>query len=116
MLWCCYLIYIAGECSYASMAAPAVDEGNKLAQYNVDSVEECKIKCDQNSGCKSFAFCHETEPVIDCYLKDKALTGCEPTKAPGNCASYYKKCDNGNHSELGYLFLLIEIIVLILAT
>lgn len=55
---------------------------------SVDSLQGCEKLCDQTNGCESFRYC-EDSPTNECYLKDKTLTGNEPTKNVENCASYY---------------------------
>ena len=70
----------------------AADEGEHVGQYATNSPEDCAARCDPLGTCESFTFCKSD--TVDCWLKNKKLTGDETTKDhPANCASYYKICD-----------------------
>lgn len=81
-----------GTCSgeYGQMDGVAADEGNGIDSpvYSRSSTE-CKRRCDASPGCKSFSLCRGWGK---CWLKDKALTGSEPTSRDHDCQTYYKKC------------------------
>ena len=87
------------------MGAVVFDEGRQLDHKGVTHPSECMNKCDENAGCESFTFCsRDDNHEMDCYLKDKQLEGNEETNGVSNCASYYKKCDSGNYSDISYKY------------
>ena len=71
----------------------ATDEGNpvflngKTDNYPM-TLKQCETACTQTEGCNSFSHCprHQNR----CWLKDRVLTGGEPTKYKHYCSTYYK--------------------------
>ena len=70
------------------MGEVVVDEGITVREELVDSVTQCEMLCDENSACNSFKYCKNI-PKDKCFLKDKTLTGSEPTILIEHCSSYY---------------------------
>ena len=64
------------------------DEGNTIFEKTVNSVQDCEELCDKTDGCNSFNYCKQTYRN-KCILRDKKLTGNEPSIFLENCASYY---------------------------
>ena len=71
------------------------DEGNTIEHEVVDSIRDCERLCDAMPGCESLTYCQDSSGN-QCYLKDKPLTGVEPTltvdeltASNENCSSYY---------------------------
>ena len=74
------------------------DEGNTIASKPGD-VNVCKQFCNENSNCKSFAFCGNEGT---CYLKDKILDGSEATHTANTCYTYYPNCGRYYYILSGY--------------
>ena len=69
-----------------------VDEGNTIREEIAETVQDCEDLCSASESCESFRYCKgESEGMAakSCILKDKILTGNEPTIFVENCASYY---------------------------
>ena len=69
-----------------------MDEGTTIREEIADTVQDCEDLCDTSNTCESFRYCKgdsEDFPAKSCILKDKVLTGNEPTIFVENCASYY---------------------------
>ena len=69
-----------------------LQEGNSIGNQGNVNQEDCKKLCNQNTGCKSVAFCPNNK---SCWLKDKTLTGSEMTKA-SSCTTYFKECSKSS--------------------
>jgi len=67
-----------------------LQEGNDVDNQGNINQEDCKKLCNQNTGCKSVAFCPDSKT---CWLKDKTLTGYEETRH-STCTTYFKQCRN----------------------
>ena len=73
------------------------EEGNTVFTKVVASVQNCEDLCDKNEDCHSFRYCKRNDDSNDdsddskneCFLKDKVLTGNEPSIFVEHCASYY---------------------------
>ena len=71
----------------------ATDDGNpvflngKPDNYPM-TLQQCENACTKTDGCNSFTHCprHQNR----CWLKDRVLTGGEPTKYNHYCSTYYK--------------------------
>ena len=74
------------------------DEGNTIASKPGDA-NVCKQFCNENSNCKSFAFCGNEGT---CYLKDKILDGSEATHTASTCYTYYPNCGRYYYILSGY--------------
>ena len=69
-----------------------VDEGNTIREEIAETVQDCEDLCDESETCESFRYCkaeNKDMAAKSCILKDKKLTGNEPTIFIENCASYY---------------------------
>ena len=73
---------------YINVGEVVEDEGNTLIEKEVETVQNCEELCDKTEGCNSFKYC-DNNPKGECYLKDKKLTGNEPSIFVDRCASYY---------------------------
>jgi len=73
---------------YGHFTDVVVDEGIDVGQrLFTKSPDVCQAACTNDPNCKSFALC----PAFHgCWMKDRALTGSEPTKVLGQCRTYYK--------------------------
>merc|ERR1719482_2346206 len=60
-----------------------LEEGNTVEHVATDDVAVCASKCDMNEKCKSF-----TVGGGGCWLKDKCLTGSEPSVQNGYKTAY----------------------------
>ena len=65
-----------------------VQEGNSVGSQGNINQEDCKKLCDQNTACKSVAYCPDN---MSCWFKDKTLTGSEETRS-SSCTTYFKTC------------------------
>ena len=65
-----------------------LQEGNHVGSQGNINQEDCKRLCNQNTACKSVAFCPDSS---SCWLKDRSLTGSEETRS-STCTTYFKKC------------------------
>ena len=67
------------------------EEGNTVFTKVVASVQNCEDLCDKNDDCHSFRYCKDNsdDSKNECFLKDKVLTGNEPSIFVEHCASYY---------------------------
>ena len=67
------------------------EEGNTVFMKVVASVQNCEDLCDKNEACHSFRYCKDNsdDSENECFLKDKVLTGNEPSIFVEHCASYY---------------------------
>ena len=98
------IIYIL-DCNYGGTFHQVVkDEGNGLNFFTDKTLDECKKLCDKSRKCNSFAYCNGK----DCNMNEKILTGSEPTITRTDCTTYYKKCDDGNHSKMRWLYINID--------
>ena len=69
-----------------------LDEGNTVREEIAETVQDCEDLCDGSETCESFKYCKGDSKDMaakSCILKDKKLTGNEPTIFVENCASYY---------------------------
>ena len=62
-------------------------EGASVGDFNGKTVKQCKLLCDLNKRCNSFAFGGGSW----CHLKDKCIQASEPQKVNGY-HTYYKDC------------------------
>ena len=91
-----------------------VDEGTTIREEIADTVQDCEDLCDTSNTCESFRYCKgdsEDFPAKSCILKDKVLTGNEPTIFVENCASYYTA---GRQKILDYAFTSISFYVILM--
>jgi len=73
---------------YKALEGTAQDEGNKLEDSKVKSLEEAKKTCDNKEGCESFGFCTNDGGT---YLFDKKMDQDEPVKSEkDDCTTYYR--------------------------
>jgi len=84
-----------GSCSdgqYTHLEQVVEDEGAGVGStVYTNSAEECQRRCDETGGCESFTIC---PGWYKCWMKDRSLTGSEPTKQTADCRTYYKRsCD-----------------------
>ena len=82
------ILLIKGNGIYVNMGDVVIDPGNAIIDKPVDTIRDCESLCDHTIGCESFIYC-EDSPTNECYLKDKILTGNEPTTEVEKCSSYY---------------------------
>jgi len=78
------------EPTYKMLGRPlyvAVNEGRHLRAAPWKTLAQCKALCDGTRGCNSLAWCPNWGNY--CLLKDKKLTGNEPTKYKYYCSTYY---------------------------
>ena len=72
----------------------ASDEGN-VVLYNGKNqnarmtLQQCEDACTQTDGCHSFAHC--PRDYNRCWLKDRILTGNEPTIYKYYCSTYFRE-------------------------
>ena len=97
------VFYMTGKCGpYKFIAIKKVvgknvkEEGNDVGSQFGKSLDECKARCSGTNKCGSFAYCPGNK---GCYLKDKKLTGSEPTRSHNDCTTYYRTCAAGNNIE-----------------
>jgi len=85
---------VGGTC-YGELAQLAVTEGGSVGSVVwTNKAAKCQESCNADPNCKSFSLCPQW---YSCYMKDRALTGDEPTRQKGSCKTYYKKpCDGGS--------------------
>jgi len=63
----------------------ASEEGGDVAMIKQGDLGTCKELCDDMEGCQSFAICSGSK----CWLKNRTLTGNEPTTLNSHCQTYY---------------------------
>ena len=84
----------------------AVDEGKSVGDYTNKTLNQCKVLCEQNVRCASFAYSYQGGYEGDCHLKDKIIHNNEPQKTVSGYGTYYLSFD-GNVNI--YLFLMTKI-------
>jgi len=67
----------------------ADDEGKQIGVVHSSSVRDCRLACDHDDDCKSFAYCGNA-----CYLKDKFIKEDAPYQYNKYCTTYFK-----NHAQ-----------------
>jgi len=73
---------------YGHFTNVVVDEGVNVGhRLFTRSSNDCQAACTNEPNCKSFSLCPEYN---GCWMKDRALTGSEPTKVAGSCRTFYK--------------------------
>ncbi|CAJ1354121.1 unnamed protein product [Effrenium voratum] len=92
MLCTCKLSTAEENC-YGSLPALAASEGTHAGKVSTNSLAECQKECDGKANCKSFSFCPQWN---GCFLKERVLTGSEPTVTKGKCRSYFKTSCGGS--------------------
>ena len=90
------ILSLTGGCSYQGIYEQVViNEGNDVAMSKTLSLEECEILCDATRGCNSFAYAPPPMyDMINCYLKDKIITGSDETTFKQDWTTYYRQCDS----------------------
>ena len=92
-------------CPYNLLDSIVEDEGNSIgvAPIHGEILDHCKQRCDENidKGCKSFGYC-PNEKQGTCYLRDKMLTGSEPTvfRSDGCFTVYKADCVDGITTDI----------------
>ena len=76
------------------------DEGTEIDHVIVNSVDECKRKCNQNDKCRNVQICEYGGISNACFLYEGRLTGDERTHSDDECTQYYKKANRGNYTEV----------------
>ena len=69
-----------------------VDEGGALGTSSGHTEDECKAKCSEMDGCKSFRYCPDRKK---CLFKDKEISESSPEKSYYGCYTIYQDCENG---------------------
>ena len=70
------LILGTESCKWEQLDKVANDEGSRLLEGTVNTLEECQAECRRTSqfSCFSVRYCKETTGADNCYLYDKEIT------------------------------------------
>jgi hypothetical protein len=81
--------YFFAQCGeqvcFMSLGSVAVDEGQGVADYSGQSLDDCIQLCSTNDACNSFAFSSKYE---SCHLKDRVIDPSAATKTVEHFATY----------------------------
>ena len=73
-----FLVLILGteSCKWEQLDKVANDEGSRLLEGAVNTLEECQAECRRTSqfSCFSVRYCKETTRADNCYLYNKEIT------------------------------------------
>ena len=71
-----FLILGTESCKWEQLDKVANDEGSRLLEGTVNTLEECQAECRRTSqfSCFSVRYCKETTGADNCYLYDKEIT------------------------------------------
>ena len=74
------------------------DVGASITMHPSKTPNDCLNSCDKTEGCNSFTWSEQ----LGCYLKEKCLTGDEPSSKENNngLKSYYKSCKDSDDSGM----------------
>ena len=82
--------------TYKKKQNMVVDEGNNLQTSYGFTEDECKTKCTDMNGCKSFRYCSADKK---CFFKDKMISDSSPEQIQTQCYTVYQNCGEGNFDK-----------------